>query len=676
MRDEKEPPAGGQGGADDSAYGEPIDKSMLPPEGFKVKGITPSAVWCYTNADGDPLYATARFERGTLNAKRKVFKQYRWEGGRYLPGLAGGTPPLYGLHLLDGTGPVLFVEGEKNADALRGLGYTATTTPGGTGNLDAWLKARGSDLRDFEGRTCFVLPDNDTPGAKHARTLTEALRAAGADVRLVDVAGWAHLGDAADVADLIAEGAGRAEVDALLEAAPTLEVSTPAEPAASDAQASDLPPVPFHAFPPAVADYIRAVADNRCVDPAMPATFALGVAAAAVGRAAEIELRPDWREYAVLWLGHVAAPGKLKSPTLKTMSAPLYAYDDQLDTLHAANLAQWEAECEIAQAKKAQPPERPRRAQAVVGDVTIEALADVLEISPRVAGIYDELGAMFDAMGAYKKSGGHDRQAWLSVHACTRLVVNRKGKDPLIVPDPRLTIIGATTPATAARVLGTLNGDGMVDRFFLTRSEPCTNRFRTPPVPVVLRTAYEASIKALCALGTSTPRVLTLTREAADVFADFYESLDPAAVPVSFQGVVGKLAGHVGRIALTLALWHNPAAIDVSGDVMRGAVAIGEWLRQHTADVRSAQHLSARDMVAQGFTGTPEARKVLTFLRKPDNRARHVPLRDIAGGVNWGKLDRTIETARTFAAELVDLGFAAWVDPNTVALAERGRDAA
>lgn len=372
--------------------------------------------------------------------------------------------------------------------------------------------------------------------------------------------------------------------------------AVPAEPSAPDETpaAPELPPVPLDCFPAGVGEYLAAMAENRCVDAAMPATFALGIASAAIGRAAEIELRPDWVEGGNLWLGHVAPPGKQKSPTLKAMAAPLFAYDDRLSDEHDAALSEWEANCEIASHKKAPLPERPRRKQAVVADTTIEALADVLEVSPRVAGLFDELGTFFDQMGAYKKSAGADRQNYLSLHAGARLIVNRKGKDPLVVARPCLGVVGATTPATCARVLGTMNGDGLVDRFFLTASRPVANRFKTPPVAPALRDRYLRIIAALCALPTAEPRVLTLTPEAASLFGDFYESCDASRAPVHFQGVVGKLAGHVAIVARTLTLWGDPHAATCAADVMRNAITLGKWLAAHTAHVRSAQVLSRR----------------------------------------------------------------------------------
>lgn len=490
-------------------------------------------------------------------------------------------------------------------------------------------------LADYDGlrvdAACF-----DFARLLFAPRATVAGVARAADVRVLR-------DDLVDVAELVA---------APLPAEP----AEPAAPPADESAKTSLPPAPLDCFPPMIGDYLCAVAENRCVDPSMPATFALGVASAAIGRTAEIELRADWRESCNLWLAHVAPPGKQKSPTLKALAAPLYSFDDQLDAEHAAALAQWENECDVAESCKRKSPERPRRKQAVVADVTIESLGDVLEVSPRVAGVYDELGALLDGMGAYKKSAGADRQNWLSLHAGARITVNRKGKDPLIVPRPCLGIIGATTPATAARVLGTMNGDGMVDRFFLTASRPVANRFKTPPVPPALREHYLRSVAALCALPSVEPRVLSLTAEAAELFGNFYDATDASGAPAHFQGVIGKLCGHVGVIARTLALWSNPQAVTVSGDVMRRAIEIGKWLTAHTAHVRSAQVLSKR------------AAALVAWLGKHDGRA---DLRDVlrAGVASV----RAIEETEALAREAERAG-AITFDGRTVALPEGGRN--
>lgn len=65
--------------------------------------------------------------------------------------------------------PVIWVEGEKCADALTVLGYLASTSFGGS-------KALGkTDLSPLAGRTVIIWPDQYEPGQDYAVKLAEDL---------------------------------------------------------------------------------------------------------------------------------------------------------------------------------------------------------------------------------------------------------------------------------------------------------------------------------------------------------------------------------------------------------------------------------------------------------------------------------------------------------------------
>lgn len=79
---------------------------------------------------------------------------------------------------------VLVVEGEKDADNLRTLGYCATTSLGG-GGKNKWP---GAGTTALAGARVYVLPDNDSPGRAHATAVAKALMDAGVYVRVIDLA--------------------------------------------------------------------------------------------------------------------------------------------------------------------------------------------------------------------------------------------------------------------------------------------------------------------------------------------------------------------------------------------------------------------------------------------------------------------------------------------------------
>jgi replicative DNA helicase len=77
--------------------------------------------------------------------------------------MQGVTLVLYNLPEVIRASVVFVVEGEKDVETLRDVGLVATTNVGGAG------KFRQSYAKWFEGKTVYILPDNDEPGKKHAQ---------------------------------------------------------------------------------------------------------------------------------------------------------------------------------------------------------------------------------------------------------------------------------------------------------------------------------------------------------------------------------------------------------------------------------------------------------------------------------------------------------------------------
>ena len=105
-------------------------------------------------------------------------------------------PPLYRQDELKAAPtdqPVFAVEGEAKADALRALGFVATSALGGAGRK--W-EPRYSDL--LEDREVIVLPDNDDPGRKHAADVAGRSLGKAGMVKVLDLPGLQEKGDIID----------------------------------------------------------------------------------------------------------------------------------------------------------------------------------------------------------------------------------------------------------------------------------------------------------------------------------------------------------------------------------------------------------------------------------------------------------------------------------------------
>ncbi len=186
---------------------------LKPTEHARAK--KPSGSWTYHDENGAPWIIISRFD----SEERKEFFPYDQKakkriasGGHQLP----DPRPLYDLHTLpQANDAVLFCEGERCAEALKGLGFTATTTMGGA------LAAKKSDYSALAGKTVIVWPDNDGPGERYAKEVCEQCLAVGAFLHLVPIPpekpeGW-------DAADAVGEGWTREGVLTLLKGATLYE---------------------------------------------------------------------------------------------------------------------------------------------------------------------------------------------------------------------------------------------------------------------------------------------------------------------------------------------------------------------------------------------------------------------------------------------------------------------
>ena len=92
------------------------------------------------------------------------------------------------------------VEGEKDADRLEGLGFLATTNPGGAG------KWRGEYTKILKDHPVVIIPDNDDAGREHALQVARKLLQVGCQVRILeldvpekgDVSVWFNIGHTAE----------------------------------------------------------------------------------------------------------------------------------------------------------------------------------------------------------------------------------------------------------------------------------------------------------------------------------------------------------------------------------------------------------------------------------------------------------------------------------------------
>ncbi len=152
-----------------------FDMTTLPAH---PKAGKPAHAYLYRDAAGVPVLIANRYNPPR---RGKFFLPYDLARGEWK---APATRPLYNLDRLTAAAPetlVLFVEGEKCADALAGLGVLATTSFGGCKALAK------TDLAPLAGRRVAIWPDHDEPGRAYAVQAEAALTALGCVVAVLEI---------------------------------------------------------------------------------------------------------------------------------------------------------------------------------------------------------------------------------------------------------------------------------------------------------------------------------------------------------------------------------------------------------------------------------------------------------------------------------------------------------
>jgi len=327
----------------------------------------------------------------------------------------------------------------------------------------------------------------------------------------------------------------------------------------------------------------------------MVAPLALAALAGSIGNTARIALTPDWREPAILWACVIAPSSAAKSPAMDHAIAPLWIIESKARAEHKAALA-----------GLADDAPRPKCTRFIVQDVTIEAIAPILEENPRgLLLAVDELSGWFDGIGQYKSGKSADLAKWLQLHGGRELSIDRKAnRESIYVPSACVSLGGTIQPGALKRVLTPgLVEAGMAGRFLFAM--PPAGGERTWPITTIdpgIKANYAAVLEALAdrelqtdSAGGLVPQVLPLSSDADKVWGEWFDyvnKLKPTQ-PDALAAAAGKLEGGAARLALIhhLANWgaggaDHPTRHDVIGvDSMLAGVELAGWFLEAAARV-------------------------------------------------------------------------------------------
>lgn len=390
--------------------------------------------------------------------------------------------------------------------------------------------------------------------------------------------------------------------------------AAPAEPEPVDPPAPR-EPFPVAALPPAVADYVRAVAAAL---PCAPETIALPLLAAlasAIGNSRRIRLKASWTEPSVIWACTVLPSGKLKSPAHEKAVQFLHTRQTQMFADYRRALRQYEmdkAACDDARKRRRggaleelePPPEPPVCRRLATSDCTTEALAALLSENPRgVLLERDELSGWFGGYDRYAH-GSSDVAAYLSMHRAGPIIVDRKtGQRVIYAPHAAVSIGGTIQPGALGRCLTPEYFDrGLPARILLSMPDSPRKRWSEAVVPPPVEKAMDDLFGALLALEAESlldaqgdehtrPVELPLSAGAKAAWVEFYDAHateQEELVDDRESAAWSKLEAYAARFALIFTLCRAPAATEIDAESMTDAIRLTRWFCAETRRVYAA----------------------------------------------------------------------------------------
>lgn len=396
-----------------------------------------------------------------------------------------------------------------------------------------------------------------------------------------------------------------------------------------------LPAFPVEAFPPAIRDYVLAVAETTQTPVDMAATAALAVLALCQQGKYRIKGKDDWIEPLNLFTVIVAEPSERKSAVISHMTGAVHRFEAEYNKQLSGAVERSRMEKRILEKQQRNLEEMVIKGKAqmddlqdvamqlanfrevmpmrlYVDDVTTEKLTSVLAENNGTAAVVSAEGGIFDMLaGIYTKNVNID--VFLKAHSGDDIRVDRIGRSSESIFHPALTVLLAVQPSVLSGMMsnGVFRGRGLTARFMycMPQSKVGDRKYRTQPIPDEVSRCYEVTIRNLLQDEIpKTPELIRLSPEADTLLEEFACEVE-FRLKTEYSDIpdwAGKLVGAVLRISGLLcraANAHCSDFLDLSDSMivdkatMAGAIAVGRYFTAHSRAAYSL--MGADDLIKQ-----------------------------------------------------------------------------
>lgn len=371
---------------------------------------------------------------------------------------------------------------------------------------------------------------------------------------------------------------------------------------------------PMWVFPNDIQRYIDGLRNSLNYKEDFLAVAFMFAVASLNGNKYKLRVKNGWTAATTFWFAVVGESGVMKTHPINQMVRPIKEIDKASKKIYDRLMEDYN---KIDEKDKKRFP-KPRFKQILIEDFTLESAHHAHDTNKRGLGLHkDELIGFLNDMNKYRK--GSDEQFWLESFNNSSYIVNRVTKEPLMIDNIMINIIGSIQPTILNEVAGQANGNGMIERFLYTASESNIYPINSDDIDQSWISWYADVIinidKFFQYVDHESTQVLEMDKEAFAAFvaqdAALCEIQRNDDETTGIKNYINKIKTYMPRFALLMCvtdMCFTGCHAVVTAEHMRRAVALSEYFIKSARAVFAAGERSneaavvRRAMVSKGMT--------------------------------------------------------------------------
>lgn len=351
-------------------------------------------------------------------------------------------------------------------------------------------------------------------------------------------------------------------------------------------------PFPVEVFPLLVQKIIKETNESLNYPVDFIGAAIMYAVSVAIGNTHKVRIMQGYEQNAVLYLSIVGKAGTNKTHPIVWALKPINKNDQASFQDYRNQTIEYNEYLALSKKEKKElglekEPQKPKWKQLLVSDFTPESLTDIMDFNKRGIGVYaDELAAWFNNFNRYNK--GSEEQFWLSVWSGTRITINRKTSDPILIQNPFVSVIGTVQPAVLEQLALNRTENGFIDRLLFVVPDKLQKEYWSEKeLDPEIETEWFTILKNLLNLeAREIPEVLEFSPEARAEMFKFNRNLTDLCNQTendSIRGIYAKIEQYAIRFSLLLEMLRFACSESdkqaISLQSVQGAVKLVEYFQ-------------------------------------------------------------------------------------------------